>query len=94
MRYRTEIACCTAYLATKPDLTCASFTRSLLAAEVLYNAGYRNLAWLENGFRFVEQKDLPDLVGDTKIKYASAGGLAAILLKTVDSFQSSQEATS
>lgn len=47
------------------------------------------MAWLEGGFRFVEQKDLPDVVGDTKIKYASAGGLAGVLLSTVDKFQSS-----
>lgn len=63
--------------------------RSLLAAEVLYNAGYRNLAWLEGGFRFVENKDLPEMVGDSKIKYASAGGIAGVLLTTVDKFQSS-----
>ncbi|THG06176.1 hypothetical protein TEA_009904 [Camellia sinensis var. sinensis] len=52
--------------------------RSLAACELLYNAGYRNLFWIQGGLEAAEEEDL-EREGPQPFKLAGIGGVSEFL---------------
>ncbi|WOH10601.1 hypothetical protein DCAR_0730070 [Daucus carota subsp. sativus] len=59
-------------------LACQKGLRSLAACEILYNAGYRNLFWVQGGLEAAEEEDL-EREGPQPFKFAGIGGLSEFL---------------
>lgn len=59
-------------------VVCQKGKRSLAACEQLYNAGYRNLFWIEGGLDAAEEGDLAR-EGPTSFKFAGIGGVSEFL---------------
>ena len=59
-------------------LACQKGLRSLAACELLYNAGYRNLFWIQGGLDAAEEEDLVR-EGPQPLKFAGIGGLSEFL---------------
>lgn len=59
-------------------VACQKGLRSLAACEALYNAGYRNLFWVQGGLEAAEEEDL-EREGPQPFKFAGIGGLSAFL---------------
>ncbi|KAL5998237.1 hypothetical protein ACLOJK_009175 [Asimina triloba] len=59
-------------------VACQRGLRSLAACEQLYNAGYRNLFWIEGGLEAAEEEDLPR-EGPQPFKFAGIGGVSEFL---------------
>lgn len=59
-------------------VACQKGLRSLAACELLYNAGYRNLFWVQGGLEAAEEEDL-DREGPQPFKFAGIGGLSEFL---------------
>ncbi|KGN63524.1 rhodanese-like domain-containing protein 11, chloroplastic [Cucumis sativus] len=59
-------------------LACQKGLRSLAACEILYNAGYRNLFWVQGGLDAAEEEDLVR-EGPQPLKFAGIGGLSEFL---------------
>lgn len=59
-------------------VACQKGLRSLAACEQLYNAGYRNLFWIQGGFEAAEEEDL-EREGPQPFKLAGIGGLSEFL---------------
>ncbi|ESW09986.1 hypothetical protein PHAVU_009G171900 [Phaseolus vulgaris] len=57
---------------------CQKGLRSLAACELLYNAGYKNLFWVQGGFEAAEEEDLI-VEGPTPLKFAGIGGVSEFL---------------
>ncbi|KAL0441108.1 UNVERIFIED_CONTAM: Rhodanese-like domain-containing protein 11, chloroplastic [Sesamum radiatum] len=55
-----------------------SYDKSLAACELLYNAGYENLFWIQGGLEAAEEEDL-DRDGPQPFKLAGIGGLSEFL---------------
>ncbi|MCD7462150.1 Rhodanese-like domain-containing protein 11, chloroplastic [Datura stramonium] len=52
--------------------------RSIAACEVLYNAGYSNIFWVQGGLEAAEEEDL-EREGPQPFKFAGIGGLSEFL---------------
>ncbi|KAK9073553.1 hypothetical protein SSX86_007877 [Deinandra increscens subsp. villosa] len=59
-------------------IACQKGLRSLAACELLYNAGYRNLFWVQGGLEASEEEDL-EREGPQPFKLAGIGGLSGFL---------------
>ncbi|KAH9298295.1 hypothetical protein KI387_029977, partial [Taxus chinensis] len=59
-------------------VACQMGIRSLAACEQLYNAGYRNLYWIQGGFNAAEEGDL-ERSGMQPLKFAGIGGMSEFL---------------
>ncbi|KAJ9559875.1 hypothetical protein OSB04_005035 [Centaurea solstitialis] len=59
-------------------VACQKGLRSLAACELLYNAGYRNLFWVQGGLEAAEEEDL-ERDGPQPFKFAGIGGLSEFL---------------
>lgn len=59
-------------------VSCQKGLRSLAASELLCNAGYRNLFWVQGGLEAAEEEDLPR-EGTLPLKLAGIGGLSEFL---------------
>ncbi|GLJ11416.1 hypothetical protein SUGI_0166760 [Cryptomeria japonica] len=59
-------------------VSCQSGIRSLAACEQLYNAGYRNLYWIQGGFNAAEEGDL-ERSGTQPLRFAGIGGISEFL---------------
>ncbi|KAI7732385.1 hypothetical protein M8C21_016341 [Ambrosia artemisiifolia] len=59
-------------------VACQKGLRSLAACELLYNAGYRNLFWVQGGLEAAEEEDL-EREGPQPFKLAGVGGLSGFL---------------
>ncbi|CAM0152891.1 unnamed protein product [Urochloa decumbens] len=62
-------------------VACGEGLRSLIAVRMLYDDGYRNLAWLAGGFSKSADGDFPDVEGESKLQYATIGGVSYIFLQ-------------
>ncbi|XP_040939185.1 rhodanese-like domain-containing protein 11, chloroplastic isoform X2 [Gossypium hirsutum] len=63
-------------------VTCQKGLRSLAACELLCNAGYKNLFWVQGGLEAAEEEDLAR-EGTQPLKFAGIGGLSEFLGNTV-----------
>ncbi|KAJ4838531.1 Rhodanese-like domain-containing protein 11, chloroplastic [Turnera subulata] len=59
-------------------VACQKGLRSLAACEVLYNAGYENLFWVQGGLDSAEEEDLVR-EGPQPLKFAGVGGISGFL---------------
>ncbi|XP_050223184.1 rhodanese-like domain-containing protein 11, chloroplastic isoform X2 [Mercurialis annua] len=59
-------------------VACQRGLRSLAACESLYNAGYRNLFWVQGGLEAAEEEDLV-IEGPQPLKFAGIGGVSEFL---------------
>lgn len=59
-------------------VACQKGLRSLAACELLYNAGYTNLFWVQGGFDAAEEEDLV-VEGSAPLKFAGIGGVSEFL---------------
>ncbi|XP_074381733.1 rhodanese-like domain-containing protein 11, chloroplastic [Apium graveolens] len=59
-------------------LACQKGLRSLAACEILYNAGYRNLFWVQGGLEAAEEEDL-EREGPQPFRFAGIGGLSEFI---------------
>ncbi|XP_051136602.1 rhodanese-like domain-containing protein 11, chloroplastic isoform X2 [Andrographis paniculata] len=59
-------------------VACQKGLRSLAACEALYNAGYENLFWVQEGLEAAEEEDL-EREGPQSFKLAGIGGLSEFL---------------
>lgn len=59
-------------------VACQKGLRSLAACELLHNAGYKNLFWVQGGLEAAEEEDLPR-EGPQPFKFAGIGGLSEFL---------------
>ncbi|XP_027338590.1 rhodanese-like domain-containing protein 11, chloroplastic isoform X2 [Abrus precatorius] len=59
-------------------VACQKGLRSLAACELLYNAGYTNLFWVQGGFEAAEDEDLI-VEGPVPLKFAGIGGVSEFL---------------
>ncbi|XP_057952032.1 rhodanese-like domain-containing protein 11, chloroplastic isoform X2 [Malania oleifera] len=59
-------------------VACQKGLRSLAACELLYNAGYRNLFWVQGGLEAAEEEDL-EREGTRPFKFAGIGGVSEFL---------------
>ncbi|XP_050377836.1 rhodanese-like domain-containing protein 11, chloroplastic isoform X2 [Argentina anserina] len=59
-------------------VACQKGLRSIAACEVLYNAGYRNLFWVQGGLEAAEEEDLVR-EGPQPFKFAGIGGVSEFL---------------
>ncbi|KAL3512686.1 hypothetical protein ACH5RR_025403 [Cinchona calisaya] len=59
-------------------VACQKGLRSLAACELLYNAGYRNLFWVQGGLEAAEEEDL-EREGPQPFKLAGIGGVSEFL---------------
>ncbi|XP_030531147.2 rhodanese-like domain-containing protein 11, chloroplastic isoform X1 [Rhodamnia argentea] len=59
-------------------VACQKGLRSLAACELLYNAGYRSLFWVQGGLEASEEEDLPR-EGPQPLKFAGIGGVSEFL---------------
>ncbi|KAK2663614.1 hypothetical protein Ddye_002188 [Dipteronia dyeriana] len=59
-------------------VACQKGLRSLAACEQLYNAGYRNLFWVQGGLEVAEEEDLVT-EGPQPLKFAGIGGVSEFL---------------
>ncbi|KAA8542232.1 hypothetical protein F0562_023632 [Nyssa sinensis] len=59
-------------------VACQKGLRSLAACELLYNAGYRNLFWVQGGLEAAEEEDL-EREGPQPFKFAGIGGVSEFL---------------
>ncbi|KAF5201202.1 Rhodanese-like domain-containing protein 11 protein [Thalictrum thalictroides] len=59
-------------------VACQKGLRSLAACEQLYNAGYRNLFWIQGGLEAAEEEDL-EREGPQPFKFAGIGGVSEFL---------------
>lgn len=59
-------------------VACQKGMRSLAACELLYNAGYENLFWVQGGLEAAEEEDL-EREGSQPFKFAGIGGLSEFL---------------
>ncbi|KAI5407233.1 variant 2 [Lathyrus oleraceus] len=59
-------------------VACQKGLRSLAACEQLYNAGYKNLFWVQGGFEAAEEEDLV-VEGSVPLKFAGIGGVSEFL---------------
>ncbi|KAI3737374.1 hypothetical protein L2E82_27374 [Cichorium intybus] len=59
-------------------VACQKGLRSLAACELLYNAGYRNIFWVQGGLEAAEEEDL-EREGPQPFKFAGIGGLSEFL---------------
>ncbi|XWS51320.1 hypothetical protein CRYUN_Cryun12cG0166900 [Craigia yunnanensis] len=59
-------------------VACQKGLRSLAACELLYNAGYRNLFWIQGVLEAAEEEDLAR-EGTQPLKFAGIGGLSEFL---------------
>ncbi|XP_010251005.1 PREDICTED: rhodanese-like domain-containing protein 11, chloroplastic [Nelumbo nucifera] len=59
-------------------VACQKGLRSLAACEQLYNAGYRNLFWVQGGLEAAEEEDL-EREGPQPFKFAGIGGVSEFL---------------
>ncbi|KAG2678714.1 hypothetical protein I3843_11G015900 [Carya illinoinensis] len=63
---------------TELIVACQKGLRSLAACELLYNAGYRNLFWVQGGLEAAEDEDLV-IEGPQPLKFAGIGGVSEFL---------------
>ena len=69
--------------------------RSLIAVDALHGAGYTQLAWLAGGLNDARDGDFASVGGETKLQFATAGGVQGLLLKLgqyIATFQQSGKA--
>ncbi|XP_062168873.1 rhodanese-like domain-containing protein 11, chloroplastic [Alnus glutinosa] len=59
-------------------VACQKGLRSLAACEILYNAGYTNLFWMQGGLEAAEEEDLVT-EGPQPLKFAGIGGVSEFL---------------
>ncbi|KAK9108299.1 hypothetical protein Syun_024310 [Stephania yunnanensis] len=59
-------------------VACQKGLRSLAACEQLYNAGYKNLFWVQGGLEAAEEEDL-EREGPVPFKFAGIGGVSEFL---------------
>lgn len=59
-------------------VACQKGIRSLAACEQLYNAGYRNLYWVQGGFDAAEEGDF-EREGPQPLKFAGIGGFSEFI---------------
>ncbi|EEE58850.1 hypothetical protein OsJ_10441 [Oryza sativa Japonica Group] len=62
-------------------VACGEGLRSLIAVRMLYDDGYKNLAWLAGGFSKCVDGDFADVEGESKLQYATVGGVSYIFLQ-------------
>ncbi|TVU47440.1 hypothetical protein EJB05_07043 [Eragrostis curvula] len=62
-------------------VACGEGLRSLIAVRMLHDDGYKNLAWLAGGFSKCVDGDFPDVEGESKLQYATIGGVSYIFLQ-------------
>lgn len=62
-------------------VACGEGLRSLIAVRMLHDDGYRNLAWLAGGFSKSADGDFPGVEGESKLQYATIGGVSYIFLQ-------------
>ncbi|KAL6644879.1 hypothetical protein ACP70R_016487 [Stipagrostis hirtigluma subsp. patula] len=62
-------------------VACGEGLRSLIAVRMLHDDGYRNLAWLAGGFSKCVDGDFADVEGESKLQYATVGGVSYIFLQ-------------
>ncbi|CAL0305139.1 unnamed protein product [Lupinus luteus] len=63
---------------TELIVACQKGLRSLAACELLYNAGYQNLFWVQGGLEAAEDQDLA-IEGPVPLKFAGIGGVSEFL---------------
>ncbi|XP_057425310.1 rhodanese-like domain-containing protein 11, chloroplastic [Lotus japonicus] len=63
---------------TELIVACQKGLRSLAACELLYNAGYKNLFWVQGGLEAAEDEDLV-VEGPVPLKFAGIGGVSEFL---------------
>ncbi|OMO72256.1 hypothetical protein CCACVL1_17872 [Corchorus capsularis] len=63
---------------TELIVACQKGLRSLAACELLYNAGYSNLFWVQGGLEAAEEEDLAR-EGSQPLKFAGIGGVSEFL---------------
>ncbi|KAJ1699000.1 hypothetical protein LUZ63_007512 [Rhynchospora breviuscula] len=62
-------------------VACGEGLRSLMAVQMLHESGYKNLAWLAGGFSRSVNRNFPQVEGNTKLQYATVGGVSSIFLQ-------------
>ncbi|XP_027942559.1 rhodanese-like domain-containing protein 11, chloroplastic isoform X1 [Vigna unguiculata] len=60
-------------------VACQKGLRSLAACELLYNAGYKNLFWVQGGFEAAEEEQDLIVEGPSPLKFAGIGGVSEFL---------------
>ncbi|XP_039160339.1 rhodanese-like domain-containing protein 11, chloroplastic isoform X3 [Eucalyptus grandis] len=60
-------------------VACQKGLRSLAACELLYNAGYRNLFWVQGGLEASEEEQDLSREGPQPLKFAGIGGVSEFL---------------
>ncbi|KAK7281973.1 hypothetical protein RIF29_10397 [Crotalaria pallida] len=63
---------------TELIVACQKGLRSLAACELLYNAGYQNLFWVQGGLEAADEEDLA-VEGPVPLKFAGIGGVSEFL---------------
>lgn len=56
-------------------------SRSLIAVRMLHEDGYKNVGWLAGGFSKSVDGDFAELEGESKLRYATIGGVSYIFLQ-------------
>ncbi|MQM05721.1 hypothetical protein Taro_038537 [Colocasia esculenta] len=62
-------------------VACGEGLRSTIAVAMLHEGGYGNLGWLAGGFNRSVDGDFPDVEGETKLQYATVGGVSYVFLQ-------------
>ena len=63
----------------------------MIALSKLYEARYRNLGWLAEGFNGSKDEDFPEVEGQEKLQYATIGGVSYYFLQLVLFLQSASK---
>lgn len=73
---------------TRLLVACGEGLRSLVAVDMLHEAGFSQLAWLVGGLNDAREGDFDGVEGSTKLQYATAGGVQGLIIKLGQALQS------
>lgn len=80
-RFLDDVAAAVAGKDAKLLVACGEGLRSLIAVRMLHDDGYKNVGWLAGGFSKSVDGDFPDEEGESKLRYATIGGVSYIFLQ-------------
>ncbi|KAJ7568531.1 hypothetical protein O6H91_01G036600 [Diphasiastrum complanatum] len=64
-------------------VACGEGLRSMLAIDLLHTDGYTQLAWINGGFNNARDDDFGNVQGQTKLQFATIGGVSEYFLKII-----------
>ena len=80
-RFLDDVAAAVAGKDAKLLVACGEGLRSLIAVRMLHEDGYKNVGWLAGGFSKSVDGDFAELEGESKLRYATIGGVSYIFLQ-------------